>query len=85
VDSLGDFEFDIFHVDGDHTPAGCFHDMELAAKVLRPGGWMIVDDFKFDIIKEGVRRWREKYPEKIRAAHNMENVSFRGDIILQMK
>jgi predicted O-methyltransferase YrrM len=38
---------DLFHVDGDHSFAGCSHDMALAWAVLRPGGVMLVDDVSF--------------------------------------
>jgi len=39
--------FDLVHVDGDHTTAGCLHDMALAFGVLAPGGAVLVDDYNF--------------------------------------
>lgn len=33
--------YDLVHVDGDHSQAGCLHDLRLAAKV---GRWVLVDD-----------------------------------------
>ena len=38
------FQFDLIHVDGDHTYQGCLHDMELCWPAVAPGGVMIVDD-----------------------------------------
>lgn len=37
-------DVDLFHVDGSHKAGHCYHDMVLAAKTLRPGGAMLVDD-----------------------------------------
>lgn len=34
----------LIHVDGDHTFAGCLHDLELAHGVLPVGGTLVVDD-----------------------------------------
>jgi len=35
---------DFAHIDGQHTYAGCSHDLELVACLVRPGGWLVVDD-----------------------------------------
>ena len=51
MSTLGE-TFDIFHVDGSHTTAGCLHDMGLAFDSLRFGGILIVDDYAYI---EGVR------------------------------
>lgn len=37
-------QYDLIHVDGDHTREGCLHDMELAWPWVAPGGVMVVDD-----------------------------------------
>jgi len=39
-----EFQFDLIHVDGDHTYEGCLHDMELCWPAVKPGGVMVVDD-----------------------------------------
>lgn len=44
IDDLEVTGLDLFHVDGDHYFEGCLHDMQLAAKALKPGGIMLVDD-----------------------------------------
>lgn len=38
--------FDLVHVDGDHSEAGCLSDLYLARDVVRPGGFILADDFK---------------------------------------
>ena len=43
-DELPRSGFDLIHVDGDHTQAGCLRDMELCWPYVNPGGVMIVDD-----------------------------------------
>lgn len=40
-------QFDLVHVDGDHTKTGCSHDLGLAFGVLAPGGAVLVDDYHF--------------------------------------
>lgn len=37
---------DLFHVDGDHSYAGCYHDLELAYKSIAKNGVILVDDTK---------------------------------------
>lgn len=45
MDSLGaGDEFDLFHVDGDHSYGGAIHDCDLAWDSLKPGGVLIADD-----------------------------------------
>jgi predicted O-methyltransferase YrrM len=34
----------VIHIDGDHSFAGCLHDLSLAHDVLMPGGVLVVDD-----------------------------------------
>ena len=37
-------QYDLIHVDGDHTYEGCFHDMSICWPAVKPGGVMVVDD-----------------------------------------
>lgn len=66
MESTDDLYLDLFHVDGDHHPAACYHDMNLAYGALRDGGWMIVDDYSEDLVRDGVNTWRELSKMKIR-------------------
>ncbi|KKN88910.1 hypothetical protein LCGC14_0245170 [marine sediment metagenome] len=38
--------FDLVHVDGDHSEEGCLSDLYLARDIVRPGGFILADDFK---------------------------------------
>jgi len=40
--------FDLVHVDGDHSESGCLSDLYLARDVVKPGGFILADDFKED-------------------------------------
>jgi len=41
---LGIRDIDLFHVDGDHSHAGAYHDLELAYLTLSENGKILVDD-----------------------------------------
>lgn len=45
LEPYGRFAF--IHVDGDHTTAGCAHDLRMAFGVLLPGGAVLVDDYRY--------------------------------------
>lgn len=38
------YTFDLIFIDGDHTAAGCGHDIEWALKLIAPGGTIAVHD-----------------------------------------
>jgi len=38
---------DFYHIDGDHTTAGCYHDMLICFEDMLSGSFMLVDDFDF--------------------------------------
>lgn len=52
--------FDIIHIDGDHTVPGKLVDLELARRLLAPGGVVLVDDYEHhSIVADAIRRaWR---------------------------
>ncbi|MDE1946202.1 MAG: class I SAM-dependent methyltransferase [Patescibacteria group bacterium] len=37
---------DVFSVDGDHSTFGALRDIDLAYQVVRPGGWILIDDIQ---------------------------------------
>jgi predicted O-methyltransferase YrrM len=61
VESLEKENIDLFHVDGDHRPAACYHDMQLAYKAIRNNGWIIVDDYNAALVQDGVDCWVHKH------------------------
>jgi predicted O-methyltransferase YrrM len=38
---------DFYHVDGDHTTDGCYHDIKMCFEDAMPGAYILVDDFDF--------------------------------------
>ena len=53
LDTLGDVEVDLFHIDASHHFHGTVYDLCLAWRHLRSGGFMLVDDV--DLIPEAKR------------------------------
>ena len=43
--------FDILYIDGLHTFEGCYSDLELAYKKVKPGGWICGHDYGCNFIK----------------------------------
>lgn len=52
--------FDIIHIDGDHTVPGKLVDLDLARRLVAPGGVVLVDDYEHhSIVADAIRRaWR---------------------------
>lgn len=50
---------DVFNVDGDHTKNGALHDLEMAYKTTKSGGYILFDDIigSVDENGAGVRSW----------------------------
>jgi len=57
-DSYSIVDVDFFHVDGDHTSEGVYHDLSLALEVLSENGMILVDDIAYlKTVREGVNEW----------------------------
>lgn len=54
--------WDLIYVDGSHTLADVWCDVLLADKVLRPGGWLVMDDIAHEAYP-GVKQVWERLPE----------------------
>jgi len=83
IDSLGG-PYDFIHVDGDHSGAGCGHDLKLALLACSAGGTILVDDYNY--IK-GVTMACDEFAE--RNADELAGIesrhSLRGELILKKK
>jgi hypothetical protein len=71
--------FDLFHVDGDHSYAGCLHDLEVAWPVSR---WVLVDDYDFILpvraaVNEFIVKMRIPFP-----GYQSIPDQFRGNMLL---
>ncbi|MHC4712975.1 MAG: class I SAM-dependent methyltransferase [Planctomycetota bacterium] len=40
-------QFDLIHVDGDHSEAACIHDLEMGLAACKPGGLVVIDDYDY--------------------------------------
>lgn len=71
---------DFYHIDGDHTEEGVYHDLEICWKYLQPGGHMLVDDIGYiNPVRIGVRKWMSDHAWEI----EFEEIdSYRGDILI---
>jgi hypothetical protein len=46
---------DFYHIDGDHTTRGCYHDMQIVFDDMLPGSHMLIDDYDFLMeVRQGV-------------------------------
>lgn len=50
-------KFDLANVDGDHSDAGCFHDLDGIWWMMRDGGVIIVDDTGMSEVRAAVERF----------------------------
>jgi len=73
---------DFFHIDGDHSEKGVYHDLNLAAEVLNPNGVMLVDDITYiPEVKRGADSWLSDHSE-----YSVEFVkSLRGEYLISLE
>jgi len=70
---------DLFHVDGDHTPHGCAHDIMLA--VTSGASWILVDDYDYT---EHVRDGTDFVVRKLGlTAWYVPDEGYRGNLLIR--
>ncbi len=70
---------DLFHVDGDHTPHGCAHDIMLA--ITSGASWILVDDYDYT---EHVRDGTDFIVRKLGlAAWYVSDGGYRGNLLIR--
>jgi predicted O-methyltransferase YrrM len=81
VDFIGLNDVDLFHVDGDHTFAGCYRDMSIVWPIVAKGGVMLVDDY--DHVAE-VKTAIDKFVNERRTEMSLcaYKKTLRGDMIM---
>jgi len=79
---LGD-QIDLVNVDGDHSFDGCLNDLLFAGKLVKDGGYLLVDDYtnpKYsDDIKKAISEFSNKYDTEL-----VVFPSWRGDALIQV-
>lgn len=79
---LGDLTPQLIHIDGDHSFAGCLHDLQLAHEVLPAGGAVLVDDASLQTAPgQACQAFLQQHPGYAAMTWN-EAFSFRGHHLL---
>lgn len=70
-----------FHVDGDHSHDGCFHDLRLAWASLRSDGVLLVDDYDWvSDVRTAIDRFIYYKADEIK--HREYFKTFRGEMVI---
>jgi len=76
-------DIDFFHIDGDHTRQGVYHDLRLAIKQVKKGGYVLIDDIDYiPEVADGVSDFARLYKREIEYIYIP---SFRGEILMRKK
>lgn len=74
-------EVDLFHVDGDHSYDGCWHDLELA---WRCSQWVLVDDYDFCLpVRAATDHFIVTHRLVFPMVQALTDGGFRGSMLLQ--
>jgi len=83
LESLGG-PYDLIHVDGDHSEAGCYADLERALAACRAGGVILIDDYDYIAgVRRAVDRFACDYADRIAGQRYV--ATLRGDIVLTVR
>jgi hypothetical protein len=76
---------DLYHVDGDHTPDGVYHDLTICFEAAPVGAVLLVDDYDYEEaagVRKGVDRWLKDFAEHVKAKHVP---SLRGEMMITVR
>lgn len=68
-------DLDMFHVDGEHTIKGVYHDCVLALNALKTGGILLVDDCKSQLVMTGLLALKENYGLDYKIIRNYTDIA----------
>jgi len=74
---------DFYHVDGDHTTDGVYHDMKICFDDMDVGSYMLIDDYNYveaAAVRVGVDRWLDKHHHYVSWSHYP---SLRGEVLVR--
>jgi len=81
LERLPEAKYDFIHIDGDHTVAGVYHDLDICVDAVNPGGRMCIDDYThLPDVKVGVDKWLEDNVDKYDHYKILKTV--RGDVVI---
>ena len=84
IDDLSDIlhSVDLFHIDGDHSTKGVYHDLTIASKVLSDTGMIVVDDIDYiQGVKNGADQWLVDNPD----FYEVYRESLRGEYLIKKR
>lgn len=71
---------DFFHIDGDHSAEGVFHDLDLAFECISDKGLILCDDFDLKEVGIGIRKWLRRHDHEV----NYEYITSRqGELLIR--
>jgi hypothetical protein len=77
--------FDLVHVDGNHTVAGCLNDLHLAERAVGLGGHILIDDYDYIAgVKEAVDRYVAAASGTGKIERSSPWPSLRGEYVIQL-
>ena len=77
--TLKDGEFDIIYIDGNHNPEYALEDAVLAFRKVKPGGYLIFDDYGWggpDLTQRGIDAFAHGYYKRINILKNIDSQVF---------
>lgn len=63
--TLEDESFDLIYIDGNHESEYVLEDAVLAFRKLKPGGWIVFDDYEGIDVRVGIHAFLEGYKRRI--------------------
>lgn len=63
--TLEDESFDLIYIDGNHEPHYVLEDAVMAFRKLKPGGYMVFDDYEGPDVPVGIHAFLEGYKRRI--------------------
>lgn len=80
---------DILHIDGEHTRAAKLSDLRNGFEMVRPGGYILVDDYDHHIVKAAIHEWIEEMEREKDTPDTLFTVAhlktYRGLIVIRKK
>lgn len=73
---------DFYHIDGDHTSQGVYHDLSICMASSHQGSVMLVDDYDYiSEVATGINKWLTDFSDKILWEYIP---TYRGDIYIEV-
>lgn len=71
--TLDDESFDLIYIDGNHEPHYVLEDAVLAFRKLKPGGWLVFDDYEGPDVPVGIDAFLKGYSRRVTTPVGLRN------------